>query len=55
MLARVSNSSTSFVISFRRKSVVDGGVGAQAVIHFGMHGTVEWLPGLYKTPFETFL
>jgi magnesium chelatase subunit H len=22
-----------------------GGIGAQAVIHFGMHGTVEWLPG----------
>ncbi|KAL7468553.1 hypothetical protein ACHAXS_008781 [Conticribra weissflogii] len=22
-----------------------GGVGAQAVIHLGMHGTVEWLPG----------
>ena len=24
----------------------EGGVGAQAVIHLGMHGTVEWLPGL---------
>lgn len=23
----------------------EGGVGAQAVIHLGMHGTVEWLPG----------
>jgi magnesium chelatase subunit H len=23
----------------------DGGIGAQAVIHLGMHGTVEWLPG----------
>jgi magnesium chelatase subunit H len=23
-----------------------GGIGAQAVIHLGMHGTVEWLPGL---------
>ena len=22
-----------------------GGLGAQAVIHLGMHGTVEWLPG----------
>lgn len=22
-----------------------GGVGSQAVIHLGMHGTVEWLPG----------
>ena len=22
-----------------------GGIGSQAVIHFGMHGTVEWLPG----------
>lgn len=22
-----------------------GGIGAQAIIHFGMHGTVEWLPG----------
>lgn len=23
----------------------NGGVGAQVVIHLGMHGTVEWLPG----------
>lgn len=23
----------------------DGGIGAQAVIHCGMHGTEEWLPG----------
>ena len=23
----------------------EGGVGAQAVVHLGMHGTVEWLPG----------
>jgi len=23
----------------------DGGIGSQAVIHLGMHGTVEWLPG----------
>lgn len=23
----------------------DGGFGAQAVVHLGMHGTVEWLPG----------
>merc|ERR1719491_1782061 len=23
----------------------EGGIGAQAVIHLGMHGTVEWLPG----------
>ncbi|KAG5190772.1 CobN/Magnesium chelatase-domain-containing protein [Tribonema minus] len=22
-----------------------GGFGAQAIVHFGMHGTVEWLPG----------
>lgn len=22
-----------------------GGLGADAVLHFGMHGTVEWLPG----------
>jgi len=29
-----------------KKKVADGGVGAQAVIHLGMHGTVEWLPGL---------
>jgi magnesium chelatase subunit H len=28
-----------------RKDEVDGGIGAQAVIHLGMHGTVEWLPG----------
>ena len=24
----------------------NGGIGAQAMIHLGMHGTVEWLPGL---------
>ena len=29
-----------------KKPVEEGGVGAQAVIHLGMHGTVEWLPGL---------
>ena len=23
-----------------------GGIGAQSVIHLGMHGTVEWLPGM---------
>ena len=23
----------------------DGGIGSQSVIHLGMHGTVEWLPG----------
>ena len=23
----------------------DGGYGADAVVHMGMHGTVEWLPG----------
>ena len=23
----------------------EGGIGAQAVIHLGMHGTAEWLPG----------
>lgn len=23
----------------------EGGIGSQAVIHLGMHGTVEWLPG----------
>jgi magnesium chelatase subunit H len=23
----------------------DGGIGAQTVVHLGMHGTVEWLPG----------
>lgn len=23
----------------------DGGIGAQSLIHLGMHGTVEWLPG----------
>ena len=30
---------------FMRLPESDGGIGAQAVIHFGMHGTVEWLPG----------
>jgi len=31
----------------RDKALQDGaGIGAQAVIHLGMHGTVEWLPGL---------
>jgi magnesium chelatase subunit H len=29
-----------------RLDEAQGGVGAQAVIHLGMHGTVEWLPGL---------
>lgn len=28
-----------------RRDEADGGIGAQAVIHLGMHGTVEWLPG----------
>lgn len=28
-----------------RKDPSMGGIGAQAVIHAGMHGTVEWLPG----------
>ena len=28
-----------------RRPEAEGGVGAQAVIHLGMHGTVEWLPG----------
>ena len=27
------------------KRAADGGVGADAVVHMGMHGTVEWLPG----------
>jgi cobalamin biosynthesis Mg chelatase CobN len=31
---------------FRQKSSDDIRVGAQAVINLGMHGTVEWLPGL---------
>ena len=33
----------AYEIMKRQESV--GGIGAQAVIHFGMHGTVEWLPG----------
>jgi len=28
-----------------RQRESEGGYGAQAVIHLGMHGTVEWLPG----------
>jgi len=28
-----------------RQSDDQGGFGAQSLIHFGMHGTVEWLPG----------
>ena len=28
-----------------------GGFGADAVVHFGMHGTEEWLPGTH--PFTT--
>jgi magnesium chelatase subunit H len=28
-----------------RHSEEQGGFGAQSMIHFGMHGTVEWLPG----------
>ena len=30
---------------FMRLSEEDGGIGVQSVIHLGMHGTVEWLPG----------
>ena len=28
-----------------RRKQSEGGIGAQAIIHLGMHGTVEWLPG----------
>mmetsp|Transcript_6349 Transcript_6349/g.8456 ORF Transcript_6349/g.8456 Transcript_6349/m.8456 type:complete len:728 (-) Transcript_6349:1145-3328(-) len=28
-----------------KKPEEEGGIGSQAVIHLGMHGTVEWLPG----------
>eukprot|EP00521_Asterionellopsis_glacialis_P007064 CAMPEP_0195282078 /NCGR_PEP_ID=MMETSP0707-20130614/1119_1 /TAXON_ID=33640 /ORGANISM="Asterionellopsis glacialis, Strain CCMP134" /LENGTH=1110 /DNA_ID=CAMNT_0040341029 /DNA_START=15 /DNA_END=3347 /DNA_ORIENTATION=- len=28
-----------------RRTESEGGIGADAVIHLGMHGTVEWLPG----------
>jgi len=28
-----------------QRSEANGGIGSQAVIHLGMHGTVEWLPG----------
>ena len=28
-----------------QRSEEQGGFGAHAIIHFGMHGTVEWLPG----------
>lgn len=28
-----------------RRPETQGGIGCQAVIHLGMHGTVEWLPG----------
>jgi len=30
---------------FMKLASEDGGFGAQAVMHLGMHGTVEWLPG----------
>ena len=30
---------------YMRLPECDGGIGAQAVIHLGMHGTEEWLPG----------
>jgi len=30
---------------FMRRDIEEGGIGSQAVIHLGMHGTVEWLPG----------
>jgi len=30
---------------FMRLPEDKGGIGAQSVIHLGMHGTVEWLPG----------
>ncbi|HEU0103518.1 MAG TPA: cobaltochelatase subunit CobN [Mycobacteriales bacterium] len=31
--------------SWLRASAADGGFGADAVIHLGKHGTLEWLPG----------
>jgi magnesium chelatase subunit H len=31
---------------YMRLPEAQGGIGAQAVIHMGMHGTVEWLPGM---------
>lgn len=31
---------------YMRLPEAEGGIGAQAVIHMGMHGTVEWLPGM---------
>jgi len=30
---------------YMRRPELDGGIGAHAVVHLGMHGTVEWLPG----------
>jgi hypothetical protein len=35
----------------RRKSVAEGGVGAQAVIHFGMHGELLILKLLLRLSF----
>ena len=32
-------------VEYMRLPEDDGGIGAQAVIHCGMHGTEEWLPG----------
>lgn len=36
-----------YIASYKYMSLPEekGGIGAQVVIHLGMHGTVEWLPG----------
>jgi magnesium chelatase subunit H len=33
---------------FMKLAPEHGGFGAQAVMHLGMHGTVEWLPGAFE-------
>jgi hypothetical protein len=43
-LTRASGQYTAFY-QFVEKEAAAGGLGADAVLHFGMHGTEEWLPG----------
>jgi hypothetical protein len=45
---------THFLKYARRKSVAKGGVGAQAVIHFGMHGELFILKLLLRLSFLSY-
>lgn len=53
----VSSASTqSGVVLHNRMRLPEsqGGFGMQSVIHLGMHGTVEWLPGQVRVYFGLF-